>query len=183
MVVAAGATHRQSEKSFGINIDLIVHAVALVAPDVHRRVRGLTQVPKAGPLRGLVPSRRRVNTRVFHQVAGNMLDHKVVIRHIGVEGAYNVVAIAISLRNRIIRLVTAGLGKAHQIEPVLPPAFAEVRRGEQVFDKVFIDVRRSPCNKRPDFLPCRRQADEVEVQPANKRASRRPFAGGKFGSL
>ena len=183
VVVAAGATHRQPEESFGINIDLVVHAVALVAPDVHRRVRGLTQVPKAGALRGLVPSRGRVDARVFHQVAGDVLDHKIGVRHVGVHGADDVVAVAIRLRNRIIRLVAARLGETHQVEPVLPPALAEVRRGQQPFDKIFVGVRRSTCNKRPNFLRCRRQADEVEVQPANERASRRPYAGGKFGSL
>ena len=36
VVVAAGATHRQPEERLGINIDLVVHAVALVAADIDR---------------------------------------------------------------------------------------------------------------------------------------------------
>ncbi len=183
VVVAAGATHRQPEEGLGVNVDLVVHAVALVSANVHRRVGRLAQVPKAGALRGLVAASGRVDAGPLHHVAGDVLDDELIVRHVGVEGADDVVAIAVCLGDRVVALVAARLGEAHQVEPVLPPAFAEVRRGEQSLDELRVGVGRGVVDVCLDLRRCRRQADEVEVQPADKCAAGCRGAWRKPGAL
>ena len=183
VIVAAGATHRQPEEGFGVNVDLVVHAVALVGADVHRRVGRLAQVPKAGAQRGLVAACRRVDAGTLHHVAGDVLDNELIVRHVGVEGADDVVAIAVCLRDRVVALVAARLGEAHQVEPVLPPAFAEVRRGQQPLDELPVGVGRGVVDECIDVHRSRWQTDEVEMQTADKCAAGRRCAWRKPGAL
>ena len=46
------------------------------------------------------------------------------------------------------------------------PAFSIVRRGEQPFDDSFVSAGLAISNEIFDFLDCRRQADQIETEPA-----------------
>ena len=183
VIVAARAAHRQAEECLGVNIDLVVYAVALVAADVHRRMGRLAEMPKARPLCRFILASGRVEARLFDHVPGDVFHDKVVVRHVGVECADDVVAVAIGLWDGVIRLVPARLGKPHEVEPVLAPAFAKMRRCQQPLDEVLVSDRRCVGNERLDFRRRGRQSGEVKVQSADHRLARGRSTGGKLGLL
>ena len=49
MIVAAGTRHRQTEKCFSENIQLIIDDVGFIAQDIRRRMSRFVQIPKSGP--------------------------------------------------------------------------------------------------------------------------------------
>ena len=143
----------------------------------------LAEMPKSRPLRRFILAGGWVEARLLDHVPGDVFHDKVIVRHVGVEGAYDVVAVAIGLWDGVIRLVPARLGKPHEVEPVLAPAFAKMRRRQQPLDEVFVGDRRSVRNERLDFRRRGRQASEVKVQSADHRLARRRSTGGKLGLL
>ena len=60
-----------------------------------------------------------------------MFLHKTIVRHIVIEGADHVIAIAPHFLIHEIKFMPKRLRVAHQVEPMAAPAFAEVRGGEQ----------------------------------------------------
>ena len=115
MVVASSTRDSHSKKRFGRNIYHVIKAIRLVLANIDWRVDPFTQVPKASPQHRLVDFAIRVNTRVGQQIASNMLAHKLVIRHIGIECSNNVVAILIGVGGVCIELMSSRLGIANQI--------------------------------------------------------------------
>ncbi len=109
--------------------------------------------------------RRSSMVRRGQQVAGNLLADELVERHVGVEGVDHVVAESPGGRENEAAQ-RQRLGETGDVEPVPPPALAEVRRGEQTVDERFISDRRRIVDERIDFLGRRRQSDQVERQSA-----------------
>ena len=77
----------------------------------------------------------------------------------------------------VIVLEAVALGEAGQIEPVASPALAEMRPGQQPIDQLVVSVGRGIVHKRRDFFRRRRQADQIEIEPADQL----PLAGRRIG--
>jgi hypothetical protein len=67
-------------------------------------------------------------------VAGELRRDELAIRHVAVQGVDDPVAVAPYERLLAIAFVAIGLGVAHEIEPVLRPPHAVLRRCEQALD-------------------------------------------------
>src|SRR5262249_22463239 len=81
------------------------------------------------------------------------------------------VAIVIGRGPVVIMLEAVALGKAGEIEPVPGPAFAVVGAGQRAADQVFVSRRGGVIQEALDILWRRRQAEQIEVNPANKLAA------------
>src|SRR4051794_32086546 len=66
-------------------------------------------------------------------------------------------------------LVAVGLGIANHIEPVLRPAFAVTRVGEQTIDRALVGIGAFVSDKGSHFLWRWWQSDQVERQPTKQR--------------
>ena len=114
----------------------------------------------------------RLGRDVVQLVAGELLGDELVVRFVVVQGANHVVAITPYKGLGPVAFITVGLGVANQIEPMPAPAFAVVRRLEQVIDHALERPGRTIGQKRFDFLGRRGQADQVVVGATQYRMSR-----------
>ena len=138
MIVAAGAGDGQPEKRLAEDVEHVVEPVALVLANIDRRMDPLAQEPEARADDRLVEALAPDAVRgCVQQIARDVLDDELVVGHIGVERADDVVAILKRVGDVVIELMPARLGVAHQVEPMPAPAFAEVGRGEQLVDQFF----------------------------------------------
>ena len=136
VVVAAGAGDGHAEEGFRHHVEAVVHAVALVLADVHGRMHFLAEEPEAGAEDGFVAAGVGVQAGLRDEVAGEVLDDELVVRHVGVEGADDVVAVVVGVRDDWLELVTARLGVTDEVEPVACPALAESRGGEEGINEI-----------------------------------------------
>ena len=114
--------------------------------------------------------------RPRQHVAGELLDRELVVRHVGVDRGNHPIAIATGKRPRAILLVAVAVGIAGQVEPVPPPALAEMRRSQQPIDEPLDGIGLRVAEKRGDFVGRRRQADQVEIEPPQQRRLAQPAA-------
>ena len=77
---------------------------------------------------------------VRKQVAGKLLDRETIEWEVAVDGIDYPVAINVGVGTRAVGLVAVRIGVPGQVEPVAPPAFAEVRRGEQPVDQALVGI-------------------------------------------
>ena len=133
MVVATGTAEREPEERLAEGVDAVVGPVGVVLADVHRRVHLLAQIPEAGAHDRTIAA-GRVEPRIGHQVAGDLLADEAVVGEVVVEGVDNPVSIPPGVRDLVVELVAAGLGEPDDIEPVAGEPLAEVGRGEQGID-------------------------------------------------
>ena len=171
VIVATRATHGQAQRRARGHVDLLVHllhdeslAIALVqalGPDGEEAGGDQQFVALRGVLGG-------------QQVAGHLLAEKAVVGFVGIEGGDDVVAVAPRLREGIVALLAGGLRVARHVEPVPAPAFAELRRGEELVNDLgdcrlpVAGCRLVVLHERLHLLGRRWQADEVEVKPADE---------------
>ena len=118
----------------------------------------------------LVEALRRVEARLLQQIAGDVFRDELVVGHVGVEGADDVIAVLVGVGDGVVELVAARLAVAHQVEPVPRPALAELRRRQQPIDHLLVGVRRLVLDEGVDLLRRRRQADQVEGHAAQQSA-------------
>ena len=111
-----------------------------------------------------------LQARLRQQVAGEVLRDELVVGHVGVEGADDVIAVLVGVGDGGVELVAARLGVAHQVEPVPAPALAEVRRGQQPVHHLLVGVGDVVVEEGVDFVGRRRQADQVEGDAPQQRA-------------
>ncbi len=173
VVVAPRTGDGQAEKRLAQHVDAVVEAVGLVLPNVHRRMDLLAQKPEAGAQDRLVEPLRRVQPRL----GGQVFDDDLVVRHVGVEGADDVIAVLVGAGDGVVELVAARVGVAHQVQPVPAPALAEVRRRQQAVRHLRVGVRRIVVQERFDLGRRRRQPDQVVAHAPDQR----PLVGGAGG--
>ena len=104
-------------------------------------------------------------------VAGDLLLHEPGVGLVVVERADDVVAVGPGVRPRLVLVVAVRVAVVDDVEPVPRPALAVVRRREQPVDQLLVGVGVAVRDERVDLLRRRRQADQVEVQPADQRAA------------
>ena len=131
VVVATGAGDGHAEEGLGHHVEAVVHAVALVLANVHGGMDFLAKKPEAGAEDGFVTPGGGVEARLRHEVAGELFDDELIVRHVGVEGADDVVAVVVGVGDDGLELVAARLGVADEVEPVAGPALTEGGRGEE----------------------------------------------------
>ena len=100
-----------------------------------------------------------------HQIAGKLLDHELVVREIAVVGVDHPIAPGVLIAGKIL-FVAIAVGITGGVEPVPRPLFAEVRRGEQSIDLLFVGVGVLVAQEFVQFLRGRGQADQIERQLA-----------------
>ena len=110
--------------------------------------------------------------RIGQQIAGDLFDEKLIVRHVRVESVHDPVAIH-PHEARLVLLETVGVGVTCGVEPNAAPTFAEVGRGQEPLDFLFIRAFARGAVEGIQFLKRWRQADEVERKPAQQRGRRR----------
>ena len=105
--------------------------------------------------------------RLREQIAGKLIDDEAIDRQVMVQGVDDPVAVgphrAGAVDREAVRIAVAG-----QVEPVPGPAFAVVGRRQQPIDESLVSVGPAVGEEIGDFLRRRRQADEIEADPANQ---------------
>ena len=106
-------------------------------------------------------------------IAGQLLLDEAVVGLVGVERAYDIVAVAPGLRTKVVDAVSVRIGIAHQIKPMAGPSLAIARAGKKLIDQLLVGIRRFVGDERIDLLRRRRHAPEVEVEPSDQDAAGR----------
>ena len=161
VVVAAGAVHRHAEERLRRGRDVIVELVIDRLLAVGRFV-----VPEAEAI--VTGGDDAVGIVGVHLVAGELLSDELVVRLVVVEALDDEIAETPDVRLGAVAFIAIGFAIADDVEPVPAPLFAVMRRGEQLVDKFFVRVRGHVPNEDIHLLRRRRQAGEVEVQPAGQ---------------
>ena len=97
--------------------------------------------------------------------------------NVGVECVDHVVAVAVGLADRVVGVIPGRVGIPGEVEPVAPPALAVAGRGEQLVDQPREGVGPLVGHERLDPIGLGRQADQVEVRPADQGAAVGPLTG------
>ena len=108
-----------------------------------------------------------VDRGIQEQVAGNLVDHELIERHVRVERANQPVAIGPIVAD-LIRLVPVAVGVASQVEPRQRPPLAVVLGGEQPVDHSLVSVRRRVVDEPFDFFGRRWQPDQRQRYAPNQ---------------
>ena len=106
---------------------------------------------------------RVVPARLRQQVAGDVFADELIVRHVVIEGADQIIAITPGVMDLVVPFVAVRLGEADDVHPVPGPAFAEMGRGQQPIDQLR-DGRMTPrlllaLRDEPGDLARRRAAD------------------------
>ena len=186
VIVTARARHRQAEERLGGDVHLVVGPLDPVLPGIDGLVAMLDQPVVGGPEKRFVRPRIRVDARIGQQVAREVFADQPIVRHVGIERADQVVAVAPGQRDVRVAFAAVGLAVAEQVHPVARPPFAEVGRVQIAVDQIRPRRRRPVGGEARDLGRCRRQAAQVERQPPDERravgvAGRRESFGFKPG--
>ncbi len=129
-----------------------VTAIAVV-----RGANGEETGPGAGRQRG-----------VRGQFTGDLPAHKLVERHVFVEGVHDEVTVLPRVgQAAVVEESAESVAVPGDVHPVSRPAFAVLWRSEQLLDDLI--PTRVTGNKRSHLLGCRRQADKVKISAPNQR--------------
>ena len=162
VIVALGARNAQAEERLADGVDPVEHRVHAELFRIDAAL--FVQHRHAEEARG----HDLILRRVRQQVAGELLPHEAIVRHVVVEGLHHPIAVHPDLP-RFVLLVAVRVGVAGGVEPDAGPALAVVRRGEQLLHELLVSVRALVREVVVDFLRARRQADEIEVKPPTER--------------
>ena len=83
----------------------------------------------------------RVEARGRQQVSRQLLADELVVGHVNIEGADQVIAVAPGLRDRGIAFAAVGVGVADKVHPVAGEVLAEAGRSQQPVDHFRIGFR------------------------------------------
>ena len=136
VIVAAGAADRQAEEDQARRLGDVVQGVlppqTLVVQVDHIRIAAI----EAGRDEGVGIVGRDL-------VAGQLEPDELIVRQVTVQGAHDPVAVSPGVRPRLVELEAIGVGITRQVEPVLRPALAVLRAGQQAVDDLLISIRRA----------------------------------------
>ena len=138
VVVTPRTANRQCQEGLAEDIDHVVVSIGLILSHVDRRVAPVSHVPEPGPQHRLVGSRHRVTSRARQEIPCDVLDQEQVVGHIVIERSDHVVAVFPGVGCDVIGLVTARLGKSHQVQPVASPVFTKTSAGEKPINDPFV---------------------------------------------
>jgi hypothetical protein len=104
-------------------------------------------------------------------IAGELFADELVVGLVSVERIDDIIAVTPGMVTNPIVFETLAFAEAHHIEPMPRPAFAMLRRSEQPIDHALEGIRPLAAEKSFDFLGSGREANEVEVNAANKNTT------------
>ena len=161
MVVAACAVDRQAEKHLSRGRHDVVEPVVAKLLAIGRLV-----VPDAEP----VVARRdeRVIRWIGQFVAGQLLDHELVVGLVVIQRPDHIIAIPPGVRLVAVAFEGVRVGITNEIEPVTGPLLTVVRTGEQPIDHLLPGGSRVVGEEVIDFLLGRRQAGDAVGRPADQ---------------
>ena len=108
---------------------------------------------------------------VRQQVAGDLLGREAVEGHIAVEGVDDPAPVAPGVRAEVVFRIAVRVRVARLVEPVQRLLLAEVRRCEQPLDKPLVGPRPLVVQEGKLLVERRRQAGQIERQPADQRGA------------
>ena len=128
VVVTARTRHGQTEERLADHVDLVLRSShqfiervcgreALQHEPIMRRADGRLVQPQLG-----------IQPRLLQQVARDVFTQQLVVRHIGVECANEIIPVLVRERNARVALAAERLGVTHPVHPVPRPALAKMRR-------------------------------------------------------
>jgi len=165
--MAAGTVERQAEEGLADDADHVLHL--LLARDGTLRGVGLG-IPC--PIPGAADEHARGDDAVaghrLENIAGELFLHEAVVGLVVVEALDDVIAVVPGAVAWMVVFEPFALGVADDVEPVPPPAFAVVGRGEEVIDNAFVGCFRGIGREGLDLLGARRKADQIEEQPTDE---------------
>ena len=75
----------------------------------------LTEMPETSSLNGLVCTALWINARFLHEIASDVLDEEVIVGNIGIEGADDIVTVALSFWDGEVLLVAPRFREANEV--------------------------------------------------------------------
>ena len=90
-----------------------------------------------GPNGRLVEAELLIYSWLGQEVAGDVFAQKLIVRHVGVQRADEIIAILIGVRNARVALAAERFRVAHPIHPMPRPAFAKMSRGKETIGGIF----------------------------------------------
>ena len=174
VVVAAGTTHRQTEKGARGHVDLLVNDVhlQLVCAWFEQKLRPQHQKPRRDELFVAL-----FVTIAGKQVPGELFANESVEGLVCVEGAHDVIAIAPRVVIGQVDFQAVGVGIARHVKPVPSPTFAKLRRRQQPIHDLGECLGGIVRQESLDFSRSGWQARKVERGAANQDA----FVGRRSG--
>ena len=115
------------------------------------------------PIRSALP-----DAGLLEEIPGEVLTDQLIVGHVRIESANQVVAILPRIRDVRITLAAVGVRVADPVHPVAGPALAEVGRVQVVIHHLFVGLRIRISEKLIDLLRARRQSHQRKTQPANQ---------------
>ena len=180
VVVATGTLHRHAHHAPSDGREHVVEIV--VSPF---RIVFLAKLhPRACPQEA--GGNQRLVCHVVQFVTRNLLADELTIRLVLIEGVDDVIAVAPRVWTIVVLLESRRVGIAGDVHPVTAPAFAVVRRSEQLVDDALPGPARRVGEKRVNLRRRRWQADQIKIGPsqpcqwvgARGRVDTRVLAGG-----
>ena len=163
MVVASRTADRQAEERLADLVDLLVDHVDAQLRLVGLDDREVAQQEEAG---GDQVGRSLLRPSRGEEVAGDLLADETVERLVGVQRRDDVIAVSPGMLGEEVIGRPDLVGVADKVEPVPGPPLAERRRRQQPIDDAFAGPGRRVGHERFDLLGRRRQAGQVERDPA-----------------
>ena len=96
-----------------------------------------------------------IDGRAGKHVTSQLLDRKLIVRHIGVDRVDDPVAVRPD-RSLSIFFIAIRIRIASQIEPFATPAFSVMRRSQQSVEQLFVGIRRCITDEVVGLFGCRR---------------------------
>ena len=116
----------------------------------------------------------------IHFIAGQLFSQELVIRLVGVERVYDIVAISPGVRFFAIAFIAIRFSEAYEIKPVTGPAFAILWTFQQAVDQFFPGIRAGICFKCNHRFRSWWQSDQVEIGSTDQFASRGSWVEADF---
>ena len=163
VVVTARTRHGQTEERLADHVDLVLRCShqfiervcgreALQHKPIMRRADGRLVQPQLG-----------IQPRLLQQVARDVFTQQLVVRHIGVECANEIIPVLVRKRNARVAFAAERLGVTHPVHPMPRPAFPEMRRRQKLLHRRLdraLPIQRLRLHERRSLLRCWRQADD-----------------------
>ena len=170
MIVAARAGNRQALKCFGKYVDLVVGKLDAILPGIDRLKPMLHHAQLGNPEERFVDPVRFIAPRIRQQIAGEVFAHQLIVRHVAVERANEVIAVPPGHGGIGIAFHAMRLGISHQVHPVPRPLLAEARRSQQAVHLPGVCIGRAVRFEGGQFVGRRGQAGEIEGKAPQQRA-------------
>ena len=172
VVVTLGAAERAAQPDGASG----AHAVGGVLGEI---LLGLQAAFGGGAVQAVVGRRHALlDGGVRHQVAGQLLARELVERLVVAERAQHVVAIGPGGEG-VVAVEAAGVGVAHDVEPVHGLLLGVARRGQQAVDQLLVGVRRRVFQEGVDLFG-RWAASPVRSSETRRISVRRSASGEGF---